>query len=226
MIESTNFVFPLFPGIEVYMKSKYSNKNIFYLGNVINTIYKASKEEAIRTKMNSNDLLFVGDSKYIEGAQLLLKAFTILKHQFPELTIHLIGLNEDDLADLPQGARCYGYLDKGDAREREIYYSLFHRAKIFINTTDKWGAFSATIEAMYFYTPVIVSPYDEFVKTFGKKIHFGRFCRSRNPEMLKRKIQEILNDPSYMSMCIEAHNSVKSFTWSAYVERLLEKIST
>jgi len=225
MIEGTDFVFPLFPGIEEYMKNMYLNKNIFYLGNVINTIYKASEDEALKTKMKSNDLLFVGDKKYLLGAVHLIEAFTLLKHNYPELTLHIIGLNETDLCDLPKGVQCYGYLDKGNNQDREIYYSLFQLAKIFINTTDKWGAFSATIEAMYFYTPVIVSPYDEFIKTFGKEINFGRFCKSKNPEMLKRKIKEILDHPSYNSMCIESHNSVKSFTWSSYVDRLLEKIS-
>ena len=52
-------------------------------------------------------------------------------------------------------------------------YEPFKKAKVFINTTPKWAAFSASIEAMYFYIPVVVTPYDEFTKTFGEHIEFG-----------------------------------------------------
>jgi glycosyltransferase involved in cell wall biosynthesis len=226
MIEGSDFVFPLFPGIVEYMKNHYSNKNIFFLGNVINSIYEISEDEVADIKMKSNDLLFVGDKKYIGGANSLIQAFKLVKKNYPDLKLHIIGMNEADLCEMPEGIHCYGYLDKGIDHDRVIYYELFKGAKVFINTTDKWGAFSATLEAMYFYNPVIVTPYDEFVRTFGEEIKFGYYCISNAPELLQERIEEILNHPSYNSLCINSHNSVKTFTWSACVDRLLDKITS
>src|SRR5262249_22085434 len=96
-------------------------------------------------------------------------------------------------------------------------------AKIFVNTTPKWGAFSATLEAMYFYTPVIVTPYKEFVETFGMKIGFGWYCKNNSLDLCA-KIKKILNCPSYDRLCINAHELVKDFTWSAYIDKMLKKI--
>jgi hypothetical protein len=42
-IESSDLIFVLFPCVAEYMKSYYKNKNIFYLGNVINSLLPASK---------------------------------------------------------------------------------------------------------------------------------------------------------------------------------------
>jgi glycosyltransferase involved in cell wall biosynthesis len=225
MIEGSDFVFPLFPGVADYMKTQYKHKNIFYVGHVINSAYEGSEIEAVEAKMQASNLLFVGDTKYLEGAVYLIKAFKLLKEKYPDLTIHIIGMNEEDIYILPEGVRCYGYLDKGIDRDREIYYSLFQNAKIFINTTDKWGAFSATIEAMYFYTPVIVTPYNEFVRTFGEEIEFGYYCKSKSAKMLQNRIAAILENPAYDSLCHNAHNAVKTFTWTSFVDRFLEVVS-
>ena len=106
-------------------------------------------------------------------------------------------MNKDDFAIPSKDIYCYGYLDKGKDEDRKTYYDLFRRAKIFINTTPKWGAFSATIEAMYFYTPVIVAPYNEFVKTFGGDIQFGAYCDQNLPDEIEKNIRSILNNSSY-----------------------------
>ena len=67
-IEAADLVLPLFPGVADYMRETYRNKNIFYLGNVINSVYEVSAHEALRAKKDSNDLLFVGSRRYVEGA--------------------------------------------------------------------------------------------------------------------------------------------------------------
>jgi hypothetical protein len=61
---------------------------------------------------------------------------------------------------VPRNFFCY--LDKGSDAHRALYYPLFKEARMFINTTPKWSSFSASVEAMYFYTPVVITLYKEF----------------------------------------------------------------
>ena len=223
-IEGSDIVVSLFPTVARYMKKKYTNKNIHHIGHAINTLHDISEVDAIKNKINSNDILFVGSKKYREGAQSLINAFKKVQQNYPELHLHIIGMNTADFKNLPKNVNCYGYLDKGNDADRKRYYTLFKKAKMFINTTPKWGAFSAAIEAMYFYIPVITSPYDDFIETFGSDIDFGYYSEQNTPSLIEENIIKILNHPSYQSLCINAHKSVEKYTWNAYMDKLITKI--
>lgn len=222
-IKGSDLIFPLFPGKANYMKGRYNNKNIFYLGNVINSLsnINITESQILAKKIHSNNLLFIGGRKYIEGARCLIDAFNILKKQYPNLSVDIIGMNYSDFVDLPNGVNCYGYLDKGKDNERSLFYSLLENAEIFVNTTQKWGAFSASLEAMYFYTPVVVTPYNEFVENFGMEIGFGCYCENNTLDLLCAKITGILNHQSYITLCVNAHEAVKDFTWDIYIDKML-----
>ncbi|MFT6836323.1 MAG: glycosyltransferase involved in cell wall biosynthesis [Francisellaceae bacterium] len=222
-INKSDIVFPLFPIMAEFMKEHYKSK-IVYLGNVINSVYTASQNEILKTKRTSHKILFIGSPKYIEGAVALIDAFNQLKSKHPDLSLHFIGLIEHDfrLLSLPKDVFCYGYLDKGNNKDRDTYYNLLKEARVFVNTTPKWSAFSASIETMYFYTPVIVPSYDEFVKTFGTDFTAGVFCND-NVE-LSNVIESILIGENYEKQCVEAHNLVKDFTWDAYITKILSAI--
>jgi glycosyltransferase involved in cell wall biosynthesis len=222
-IIGSDLIFCLFPSVAEYMKRTYPGKNINYLGNVINSLYEVSEDD-MSTKSISNSLLFVGSKKYIEGAKALILAFQDLKYDYPLLSLNIIGMQSSDFVSLPKDVFCHGYLDKGDTRQRELYYKIFKGAKIFINTTPKWGAFSASIEAMYFYTPVIVTPYSEFVNTFGQDIPFGHYCETNSVSLIKEKILDILHNNSYQQLCFDAHDAVKEFTWNAYIGKIVERV--
>lgn len=224
MIEGVTLVFPLFPSVAEYMKNHYKNKNIHYLGNVINSIYEPSEEVILEKKSKSHALLFIGNKKYHEGAVVLISAFKLLKIEFPDLTLNIIGMIDSDFTELPADVQCYGYLDKAKESDRLLYYSLLENAKICINTTPKWGAFSASLEAMYFYIPIIVAPYTEFITTFGKDISFGTYCEDNEPDKLKYLIRKILVCQTYKELCLNAHNSVKEFTWGSYIDKILAYI--
>ena len=49
------------------MKEKYSNRNIYYLGNVINAVEEPRREDLV-LKQESKVLLFIGRATYIESA--------------------------------------------------------------------------------------------------------------------------------------------------------------
>lgn len=223
-IRGSDLVFPLFPSVAEYMQAKYKTQNIHYLGNVINSLYENSEDEVFRCNANSTKILFVGGKQYIEGAKSLIKAFEGLKQKIPLLSLHIIGMDADDFEYVPKDVFCYGYLDKGQDADRDLYYKLFKEAKVFVNTTPKWAAFSASIEAMYFYLPVVVTPCNEFVETFGKDIDFGCYCDKNTPACIEEKIINIFNDKSYNTLSVNAHNAVKEYTWDSYIDRVIGKI--
>jgi glycosyltransferase involved in cell wall biosynthesis len=224
MIKGSDLVFSLFPASAKQMRNEYSKNNISYNGNVVNTLMQPITNEILPLKTASNSLLFIGSVKYKTGADRLIESFPLLTKKYPDLSIHIIGMKKEDFDELPKNVFCYGYLDKAKADECELYYSLLKNARAFINTTPKWGAFSACIEAMYFYTPVIVTAYDEFVETFGNKIDFGVYCESNDTKQLQKSISEILDQSEYIKLCCNAYSAVKDFTWSNYIDSMVEKI--
>src|SRR5262249_15184805 len=90
-IEGANLIFPLFPGVTEYMRNRYKNRNIVYLGNVINSLYDPMNSEILAKKSKSTSLLFVGGRKYKEGAQSLVQAFHVLRKDYPNLSLNIIG---------------------------------------------------------------------------------------------------------------------------------------
>lgn len=229
VIEKADYVISLFPDIAEYMRTKYKNPNIFYLGqNVINNAYdgEIDKNSLILSKYDSPILLFIGGIGYLEGAKLLLQSFSALKQSYPQLELHIIGLSKSQLPPLSEGVYCYGYLDKSKEEERRCYYDLLLRAKLLINPTPEWSGYSSSIEALYFYTPVIVSKYQSFVDTFGERPAFGAYIEEHRAPVLSGLIRSVLDqdEAGYRELCNAAHEAVKHFTWDAYVEKLISLV--
>ncbi|NDW19242.1 glycosyltransferase family 1 protein [Dysgonomonas sp. 216] len=222
-IENSNMIFVLFPGVYQKMKSVYNNENIYYLGNVINSLELPVGININKNKENKR-LLFVGKPDYKEGALQLIECFSRLRKAYPELKLDIIGMSESNFNSLPSGVLCHGYLDKGKSKDKELFYKLLKEATVFINTTPKWGAFSATLEAMYFYTPVIVTHYKEFVETFGENIDFGVYYTHNENIDLYNIVEQVLESPNYELMALNAYDKVKDFTWDNYITKFLSTI--
>lgn len=225
-IEKADHVFSLFPGNAEFMKKNYANPGIEYLGNVVNSLFSGSKIEILEKKKNSKDLLLIGrKNAYLEGAEQLIRASELLRSEYPDIRVHIIGMKNEDFDILPDNVFCYGYLNKADDKQRELYYTLLQNARFLVNTTPKWGAFSSMIEAMYFYNPVITTPYAEFVETFGNDPDFGYYSEDPSTEKLADLIRQGLKAENYSDMCIRSHDAVADFTWSAYIDKILAVIT-
>jgi glycosyltransferase involved in cell wall biosynthesis len=216
-IENADAVVVLFPKVAAYMKEKYSNKNIHYLGNVINSnadeiIYDVSKR--------TNSIVFIGATKYLDGLHALIKAIEKLKALGTTIDLQVIGISANEVGEHHSFVQYHGYLDKGDTEQRKKYYEILNGAKVFVNTNEKWASFSASIEAMYHYVPVIVTPYPEFVETFGSKINFGMYCGANGD--LSALINGIISANNYNEICSNAHDAVKDYTWEKYIENVIE----
>ena len=227
-IEEANLVISLFRSATDFMRENYRNRNIHYIGQAINVPSSVvSENEALpESKGGSFNLLFIGDAKYEAGLQVLMKAYEILKKSYPQLTLTLIGHDTSNLVQLPDGVISYGYLDKGQEASRKLFYSLLKRARIYVNSTPKWGGYSSILEALYFYTPVVVAPFHEAIQMFGEQSDFMIYCEENTPDILAARIKILLDDPGFPTISQRAHDAVKDLSWTSYTSRLLSLIES
>ncbi len=223
-LSNSKFSVSLFPICAEQIKADYPSANIHYLDrNVINLLYdKPIKQDIIEKKALSKKILFIGNEKYIDGAKLLIESVKKLHDSGLNIELHIIGINSINPSDPNDNLFFYGYLDKNNKTQRLKYYELLLGASLFVNPTPIWGGYSSCIEAMYFYTPVIVSPYKDFLRNFGEKINFGTYNDHFTVDCLSNNIKKILYSDNYLETCKEAHNAVKDYTWDKYVDSLLK----
>lgn len=221
LIEAADAVFVLFPVAREYVASHFAGASSHYLGNVINAV-EVPHEEDVAEKARSHSLIFIGKPHYREGADRLLQAYMLLKPKYPDLKLDIIGMDASFFGSLPKGVQCHGYLDKGDDAQRCTFYDLLRKARIFVNTNPKWASFSATLEAMYFYTPIITSKYPEMEKTFGEELAFGAYYREDSGPSLEQLIEDLLGDEAYTEKARLAHEVSRSFSWDHYVSAMLK----
>lgn len=228
-IKNAKYVISLFPECANNISKEFKTNNIFYLGgNVINCVYNGEINPTIiiPQKKRNNLILFIGSRKYLESALLIIKAFKILKVKIPSLNLHIVGLTNQDLnISLPENIFAYGYLNKSNPEQNNLYYNLLKQASVIVNPTPIWAGFSSIIEAMYFYTPVIVSPYLDFVKTFGSNIKFGIYNTTYSEYEIEKNIRKIITSNLYEEQCFCAHEVVKDFTWKRYMEKFIQTIT-
>lgn len=226
-LKKATVVISLFERCANYIKQQCPTSNVKFLGgNVINMMRKPAlqQNEIIKLKKRNISILFIGMKKYQSGAQLLVDSFVLIKQIFPKANLHIIGLTNNDLCKLSEGITCYGYLHKDNPQECRLYYELLEKATIFVNPTEQWGGYSSMIEAMFFYTPIVVSPYKEFTNEFGEVINFGSYNTVFNANSLTNSILKILRNENYDNFCINAHERVKDYTWDNFVDHLLQLI--
>ena len=228
-MRKANYVVSIFQLQAEKMQKEVPETRVRFLGgNVINSFYKGNlvSEVIIKEKTNSRKILFIGrKTSYLEGARVLIEAVKLLRERGEDVELDIIGISSDAFAeDQPSYVRCHGFLRKDIEAERDLYYQLLQEAALLVNATPKWAAYSSTIEAMYFYTPVIVSPYQEFQNEFGTEIPFGKYNLKFNAESLAADVASVLNASNYIDMCHSAHNAVSSYTWEEYVHKVLDLI--
>lgn len=226
-VERADYVVSLFPECAKMMREDYPNANIHYLGgNVVNSFYdkKHDVESFIEQKKRSKRILFIGREHYRKGALLLIEALKLLREKEEEISLDIIGMTKGYFHNLPDYVHCHGYLHKEIEEERKLYYDLIIGARLFANPTELWAGFSSTIEAMYFATPVVVSPYKDFVGDFGAEIDFGTYNKEFSAVQLAKNILNVINSPDYCALCRNAYKRVKNYTWDAYVDRILKLV--
>lgn len=203
-------------------------KYVHHLGsNVVNDINfnKLSPQEIIARKQKSQQLLMIGSTKYLEGGRKLVQAFRILQKEFPELELNFVNLPKDRLflEESDKNIKCYGYLDKGDPEQNKQYYELLTSTKILVNPSEIWAAYSSTVECMFYYTPIIIKPYDAFAMDYGQKNDFGVYLENTEVSTIVDGIRSVLvmDENEYSTVCNRAHDLVKDQTWEHYTKKVV-----
>lgn len=226
VMQKADKVYTMFPKCKEHMEELYGREIIYLNRNVINTVYDGSFdiEKNIETRYASNSILFIGNTRYIGAAKELINAYNILKEKNQNIELHIIGMTKEQMSVDDKEIHCYGYLRKNIKEEQNLYYSLLHNCKVFVNPAQQWGGYSSTVEAMFYGCPIVVAPYDDFVCEFGTDINFGRYTNKE--EELYKTIDSIINANKdiYKAMCFKAYNRVSDYTWSNYVDDFLESL--
>ncbi len=223
-LRQARLVVSLFPELAEELREEYGDK-VKYYGNVVNIEAPEVDEEALlHPKGEAVEIVFIGKEHYKKGLLLLLEAMPLINAgRARPVKLHVIGLNRLHVrGNVPPNVEFHGYLDKGREEQRALYYDILKRARLFVNPNVKWGAFSASLEAMFLYTPVVLFPYAEFTRTFGHDGDVGHFLRNEDPAELARAVTRLLDDPAlWREKALHAHAVVKHFTWDNYVGRYL-----
>lgn len=208
--------------------AKRHQKDVKHLGiNVINDINYSdtSVGEILEAKKNSHQILFIGAIKYLEGAKKLLATFKLLQEKHPELQLNIIGIKEEELfekEEFVENVNCFGYLKKDVPEDNKTYYNLLINAKVLVNPSETWAAYSSSIEAMKYYTPIIIKPYDAFVKDFGTENDFGYYLENTEVETIANAIEKVIYSEHYLDLCQNANFRVKDYTWDNYIEKIVQ----
>jgi glycosyltransferase involved in cell wall biosynthesis len=224
-INGSDHVVSLFEHSAQYIAQSTGRKDVTFLGgNVVNIVGDNQPDKSdIEHKIAKHNILFIGGYRYRQAAQQLVTAYNLLRQRYPDIKIDIVGQTESDLGvSLPDNGavRCYGYLDKADEQQRTLYYRLLREASLLVNLNPVWGGYSSTIEAMLFYTPIVVAPYEEFVNEFGCDTSFAEYCNDFSVEALVQSICRSFDSETRRQASIDAHAAVEEYTWSAYVKKL------
>ena len=227
VLNKADVVLPLFSTTFAKLHIKYPNANVFHPGfNVINcmNVGAMNRDKITETKSRSNSIIFIGGPQYINGLKSLIESMSLLKRP---MTLNVIGMKREMVPAAPDFVTFHGYLRKDIQDENHLYYKLLTEAKMIVNTTPLWGAYSSIVEGMYFYTPVIVSPFAQFTSEFGTNIDFGHYCHSGSHAELAEKIDQIASmcTIDYVRLCDNAHDRVKAYTWQRFVDSMLSIMS-
>jgi glycosyltransferase involved in cell wall biosynthesis len=225
-LREAEHVVSLFPEMARELKVTYGNK-VKYYGNVVNLDLEVSDADGILAeKERSIELVFIGGDKYRPGLELLVQAVAELNARGgPSITVHVIGMKRGDLRQAPANVIFHGYLDKAVPEQRQRYSEILRKAYLFVNPSPKWASFSASCEAMFLYTPVVIFPYAEFMETFGPEANVGAFLREESPAHIADVIAELVQDRArWRTKAHAAHAAVKHFTWDAYVQRFVQDL--
>lgn len=225
-LKEAALIIALFPDLATSLRRVHGSK-VKYYGNVVNMDrLNADRNVLLARKWEGNELVFIGSLKYKEGLERLAEAVEILNGMDrPELTVNVIGMDRRDLPSAPRNMKFHGYLDKGNPGQKRTYFDILERSRLFVNPNPKWAAFSASCEALFLYTPVVIFPYGEFARTFGDINKVGHALGSTRPHDLAQAITTLFQDErAWTEKAIAAHEATKAMSWENYVNSYLSDL--
>lgn len=164
--------------------------------------------------------LFVGRDFARKGGHELLAAFRLVKQRIPEATLTIVG---PELADVPDGVTCAGFLNKANPQDRRRLQELYATATVYVMPSlfEPFGI--AFLEAMAHELPCIASnrcAMPEIVLD-GKT---GLIVDPENPASIADAMVSLALDPRREEMGRAGKKHLERFTWANVTRTMIETI--
>jgi hypothetical protein len=220
----------LFPLSCKRLKKQIKKANFDYISHVVNVHPEAALPTFIDKEFNRRNLkeirlVFIGRAKYKHGLIVLNELIKINNNKY-KIFVDVIGIDKHEATEFIKNndkIEFHGYLSKQDKKSRDKYYTILNNSDVMLNLTENWGPFSATLEAMYYYTMIITPKYDEFTEVFGVQANFAEYIEEVQAKKIFYIIERLINNPDELYLKkINAKEASEKHLWSNFVDKLLE----
>lgn len=170
------------------------------------------------------DLVFVGREFERKGGETILQAFNLLKDQYQQLTLHIIGPSEASLSkyDLDTNkVKCYGFLDRRNKRDVEIFQNVLANASIGLFPT-LFDAFGIPVLEKFSYEIPCITTDILAMPELVKEGETGFLIKVNDHKSMAEAIEYYVENPE---VC-RTHGKngrklvVENYTWHNVVEKL------
>lgn len=161
-----------------------------------------------------------------KGGDIVLKAFHMVKEQFPRVQLHIVGrVPEEILVSAPKDIFYHGFLNKNKPAELEKLITLYKKAAVFILPSVFDPMPNITLEANYLKTPVVTSNVCGIPEQVIEG-ETGFVLPKARVELYAEKILTLLNDSTLRyRMGNKGRQFVKNnFSWAVVITKLVKFI--
>jgi glycosyltransferase involved in cell wall biosynthesis len=225
----------LFPLSSQRLATQIPGAKFIYISHVTNIHPEAPKPSGVNSNSSTSknqtlhkiSIVYVGRKKYMSGLATLKAIIDNIGNNI-ELSVDIIGIKDEEQNIFEKhktGVRFHGYLSKKNPHQRTLFYQILDRADIMINLTHTWGPFSATLEAMYYYTAIISPPYDEFIEIFGEDAKFVDYFHNFDAGFICNQIKNLILNPHLLrEKKMAARMASEYHSWEGFTDRLLDHV--
>jgi glycosyltransferase involved in cell wall biosynthesis len=164
-------------------------------------------------------IMYLGTAFPHKNLPMLVKAFELLHHKYPDLKLLLVGKREkhyDDLAKLvAKSPVAAGIHITGFLPDDETAWLYAHtRAYVFVSLSEGWGL--PPLEAMAHGAPVVCSDASVMPEVYGAAAHY---CNAQDPQDIAAKVMEVLENPALRQKLISSGTEqLKKYSWHKWAE--------
>lgn len=191
----------------------------------VSVTYEAGSLELGKTKtvnLPLNYILYVGNAHPHKNIESLIKAFELVRHDFPALELVLVGKSDYfyirlkaavDRKQIP-GIKFVGELDNGEL------FNYYKNARTFIFPSFSEGFGIPGLEAMNLDCPVVASDIPVFREIYQDgAVYFD----PKSFRDIAQKIKSVISDSKLRDQLIKlGRDRVKYFSWRKMAEKTLE----
>ena len=226
-LQNARYVFSLNRACLEFIRDRYGVQSPVLLKAAINLSGDDFPDPSalIARKEAARNILFVGRGYYYyqRGVDILLEAFLRFNEKVSEpFTLHLVGINDNQLPGPQAHVICHGYLRKDDPDQYREYIDLLASARLFVFPM-RFGPIAGVLrEALWMCTPVILTN----VPNATDRVQDGKngiLAAKAEPDEIAHWMSALVADQElWRRMAEYARESVRDETWEATADRFVQ----